>query len=316
MAQDKVEKILNLCESWKNAAYQDDGGLGIGEATEKYRLLSNDIKFHELNYKEMQAACIGLTRVLLHKGLNAIVDFDHLFFWSWSAEVLLHSDLKYFSEDEREIRELFKTTIRSTLAGVNPPVSNKEEWEKQRKKDEFVEFNTEQLIMKKSLITAYLVFPLLEAVLKKTCKKYVDYSGKARTDFSVPNGYGGSRTYGTSGRTYCSSLRDLLFLLYNNVANDNLKEKLTFIREHISELSGEKDPFSLIYDWRNSSLHGETNFPTIGGTLLNLVILIALNEIKDIYNQFREKVLEKVQWEMQSYKLAGHRPHWSFYPPF
>lgn len=310
---DDSEKILELCELWIDAAIKNDGELRIGKETVKYRLLKNEIKFHELNYKEMQSACIGLTKVLLHKGLNTVIDYDHLYFWSWTAEVFLYSDIKYFSKENHEIKELFKTIIHSNLAGVTKPTSSKKEWEQQRKKEKLVEFNTKQLIMKKNLITAYLLFPLLEGVLRRKCSQYIDYSGKVKKDFLVPNGYGGSRKYQKTQR--CSSLRDLLYLFYNNVSSDNLKHKVSIMREHISTFSDD-DAFDLIYNWRNTSLHGESNFPTIGGTLLNLVILIVLDDIKDIYNDIRPKIWEKVKKDFKSYKITDQRSPWSYYPPF
>ena len=318
MEENKKQLIKRLCESWINSAYQTDGSIGIGVNTEKCRLLTNNIVFHELTYEETQAACVGLTHVLLLKGMNTIIDRDHLVFWSWMGELFSSRETGYFGTEEFQIQKLFEVVIRASLAGIQPPVRNQEEWEVQNQIRELTEFNTLQLVTNSSLVQAYLVFPLLEAVIKKACREYIDYSGKVITDFTVSKKDGTIQNYGCSGqgKRFCSSLRDLLFLLYYNVADVDLKEQITLVRQHIFELDNQEDPFDLIYRWRNSSLHGETSYPTIGGTLLNLVILIALAEIKQNYELIKSKTWSRVQWELQSFNYTKHRSPWSFYPPF
>ncbi|TGE37507.1 hypothetical protein E4K67_12190 [Desulfosporosinus fructosivorans] len=318
MEENKKELIKRLCESWISAVYQEDGSIGIGGNSEKYRLLNNKIVFHELAFEETQAACIGLTHVLLLKGMNTIIDMDHLVYWSWMGEVLSSKDTGYFLPEEYSIQKLFEIVIRATLAGIRLPVHDRQEWEEQIRIGELTEFNTRELVTNKSRVQTYLVFPLLEAVIKKACFKYVDYSGKVVSNFSVIKKDGHKVDYVPSGRgkKACSSLRDLLCLLYNEVADSDLKTQITLVRKYISELDDQEDPFDLIYRWRNSSLHGETSYPTIGGTLLNLVLLIALAQIRQNFESVRAKVLDKVKWELQSHNYTKHRSPWSFYPPF
>jgi hypothetical protein len=309
---DKSNQILQLCESWIESVYNNsDGGISIGGSSEQFRLLANGIQFHELSFEEIQAACIGLTRVLLLKGMNTFISFDHHFFWSWVAQVLLDRETGYFKEDESDIRELFSTCIRASLAGIRNPQMT---WEEYRERDRLMEFNTRELVANNHLILAYLSFPLLEATLKKACQDYVDYSGKVLEDFEIRTGK--RKKYIANGRTIVSSLGELLSLLYDNVANRDLKAKLTDIRSHIREIDNSKDPFYVIYHWRNSSLHGQESFATIGGTVLNISIIIALNEIKEKYEEIRQRIFEKVVWDLQTANYTSHRPHWSYYPPF
>jgi hypothetical protein len=240
---------------------------------------------------------MGLTRVLLLNGMNTVIDMDHLVFWSWMGELFSSRETCYFKTEEHPIQKLFEIVIRTTLAGIRPPIRDRQEWETQRKIRELTEFNTRELVSNSSLVQAYLVFPLLEAVIKKACSNYVDYSGKVVSHFSVNKKDGRIQNYVCSGqgKKSCSSLRDLLFLLYDEVAGADLRQQITLVRQHILELDDQEDPFDLIYRWRNSSLHGETSYPTIGGTLLNLVILIALSEIRQDYEIVRSKVWDRVQ---------------------
>lgn len=317
MSQTMEQRIRQLCDTWINAAQQPEGGFAIGGATEQYRLHRNGISFHALSYDEIQAACTGLSKVLLFKGLNTVIDLDHQLFWAWAGEVLLSPRSSFFANEEIEIRQLFETCIRAALAGVTPPPQSREDWERQRELSELVEFNTRQLVLNAHLALAYLAFPLLEAVLKKVCHKYVDYSGNVVTAFNVPRSGGGVRQYVPNDpqKGRCSSLRDLLFL-YETVSDVDLRPRIDEMRQQISGLGKSADPFDLVYSWRNDSLHGRTSFRTIGGTLLNLVVLIAFNQIRSDYSSRRDLIWENVQRDMGMFRFTGHRSPWSYYPPF
>ncbi len=314
----KEQIIQTLCDKWVNAVQQPGGGFAIGAATEQYRLHRNGIEFHELDYGEVQAACAGLGRVLLLKGLNTVIDLDHQLFWAWAGEMLLPPNSDFFSRDELELHNLFETCIRAALAGVSPPPQSTEDWERRRALSELVEFNTKQLALNAHLVLAYLGLPLMEGLLKKVCSKYVDYSGEVVNAFDVPTATGGVRNYvpGDPKKGKCSSLRDLLFLLYQKVADPDLHARLDDVRELLKNLDNTRDPFDQLYLWRNQSLHGQTNFSTIGGMLLNLSTLIAFNRIRGNYERRRNEVWGSAQQEIKALRLTGHRSPWSYYPPF
>lgn len=298
----KTKDIIQLCENWKKAAYQDDGRIIMDANSEQYRLLANNIQFHELDSKQIQDACIGLANVLLVKGMNTIVSADHHYFWAWVAQILIHRKSGYFTEQDENTKELFITCIRVALSGTFP------------RQYEGMDLHTQEFVMRDNLIMAHLSFPLLEAIVKKACKDYVDYKGRVLQDFSILGRQGRIVRYSRSTRkNRISSLGDLLSLLHQTVANDNLKERLTSIRSHLSTIDS-SDPFYLIYDWRNSSLHGQGSYSSIGGTVLNIVIAIALDEIADIYDEHREKIWGKIQWVIGNSPIS-YKSHLDFYPP-
>ncbi len=309
------QKIRELCDSWCNSVQQPGGGIAIGGQSEQYRLLRNGLQFHELGFDQLVATIDGLTKVLLLPGLNTIVDQDHFGLWSWCSEVILYRETGFFANEEHELIKLFETCIRSSLVHCRKPAATKEEWQQQVETDQQLSHNSRYFLQELSLTLAYLAFPLLEAVSKKVCSSYVAMDGVVTAKFDVPNKAGGVREYDPNGRwnqKQCSSLRDLLFLIHLNVANDELKNALDEFRNHIATLDNSEDPFDVVYKWRNQSLHGSTSFQTIGGTLLNLVLLIVIHQLSDRYDSLKDKTLEHCRWEMQS----GHRSPWSFYPPY
>ena len=305
-----AKEITRLCEEWCLASKTPEGGIGIGSATEKYRLLKNGVVFHELGYEALCSALIGTAHVLLRPGLNVIVDWDHMFLWSWCGELLLSPRSEYFPYEQYEIKTLAETTVRASLVHCKKPSKSREEWKEQWRIDDLQSHHAKVFLTQSYLVLSYLAFPLLEALLKRACSQFIDFDGRVKSQFLLPKEKGGQKRY--KPNDVCSSLRDLLFLHFNTVANVDLVTKLTAYRTHFKELDDGIDPFDLIYMWRNQSLHGASVFQTIGGTLLNLAFLIAISELQDRFVEHRDLILKHCKWEAQS----GHRSPWSYYPPY
>jgi len=305
-SQDRSQLITDLCDSWVGAA-TGGGGLQLGADTEKFRLRNNGIQAHDLDYAELRATCIGLTKVLLHPGLNTVIDWDHQALWAWCAEVLAGSRAQFFSANERELKDLLGIACRAALAGVSKPGPGG--FEEARRRSEMMEPNAQQLVMRAHQVLVYLAFPLLEGILRKVGRNYVDYDGRVLAPFQ-----GRTRQYKVGDR--CNSLADLLGLLYSAVASADLKRALTEFRQHLSRLVAGTDPFDTIFEWRNSSLHGSTSLPTIGGTIFTMALLIALDQVEATYQALRSDTLQQVRWELQTGGITHHRSPWSYYPPW
>ena len=307
-------RIAHLCDSWIAAVQRPDGGMGIGGNTEQFRLLRNGISFHDLTYEELRAACLGLGRVLLLRGLNTVIDFDHLFFWSWCAEILLSRESPAFTPAQRELAELYGTSTRTALANAKRPAGSKEDFLQQRDNHRYIPFHLNEMGHHAHLILAYLSFPLLEGVTKQACAEYVDFHGTVLRPFDAPRTGGSPRHYTVDKR--CSSLRDLLHLLHAYVASPSLKSAIDEYSAHLEVLDDAMEPFDLLHSWRNSSLHGQASYPTIGGTVFNIATLILLDRVSAQYAAVREFTWTKVQWELRSAGTQSDRSPSSYYPPF
>lgn len=304
--------IAKLCDDWCAASIPLEGGLSLGGEAEKFRLLKNGVVFHELKQEELCEAIIGLSKVLLLPGLNAVVNDDHFALWSWCGELILAPRSHYFPDEQWEIQSLYAASIHAALAGCRRPAQTLAEWQEQCRIEELQPHHAKQLLQKSGLVLAYLAFPLLEAVLKRACAAYVSFDGRVLSPFSVPKKHGGQRQYAPKSGSQCSSLRDLLWLHGAEVAGPKLKILLDRFREHLATLDRGQDPYDLVYGWRNQSLHGSTNFQTIGGTILNLSLLISLFEIENKFEDSRLQAIENCRWEARS----PSKSPWSFYPPY
>jgi len=302
--------IRNLCDKWCDASTTSDGGMAIGNQTEQFRLLANGIVFHELSHDQVCVALVALSKVLLRPGMNTIVDQDHFGIWSWSGELLLSPRAAVFTAQQREIKSLFEANLHAALTHCRKPTSSREEWQAQNQIEQQLQHHAGQLLQGSSLVLAYLSFPLLEAILKRACAAFISLDGTVISQFRVPRRNGTVREY--NPQEQCSSIRDLLYLHHTNTAPATLQAFINEFRSHIQFLDSSKDPFDLIYEWRNDSLHGTSNYQTIGGTILSLALLISIFEIEADFEDRRQRAVEHCKREAQ----FGHKSPWSFYPPY
>lgn len=313
------DDINILCEKWLKESTLPEGGFSISHDSEKYRLLTNSIKFHELNHEALCSALIGLTRVLIHPGCNSIVSNDHIMLWAWCGELITGPLSQVYSVDQYQIKNLYQTAIHAALANCRNPLNipkTRAEAIEQSKIQQLQPYHSREFLHKSHLILAYLGFPLLEAVLKRSCSKYIQFDGTVIKKFSVPGRNGNPKIYDVAKpgkqRNSCSSMRDLLLLHSAEVAAPELKILINQFGTHLKNIDPAQEPFDLIYSWRNQSLHGSTSFNTIGGTILSLSLLISLFEIRDIFEQHRSKMAENC---IRDPRFAMITPS-SFYPPY
>lgn len=303
---DRTKLISDLCDSWVAAA-TGAGGIQIGGQSEKFRLRVNGLAPHDFTYPELRAAALGLTRVLLLPGLNTVIDFDHQALWAWCAELLVGSRGTFFSASEHELKGLMGLACRASLAGAARP--GRYGFEESRKQYEAMEPNARELVTHSHEVLAYLAFPLLEGVLRKVANQYVTYDGK------VLQAFAGKNVQYPAGKR-CSNLGDLLRLVESQIAAADLQQALADIQAHLTVLSPQQDPYDLIFEWRNSSLHGSARLPTIGGTVLFIAFVVALDNIKGDYDTLRLDAIKRIGWEVQTTSLTRQRSPWSYYPPW
>ena len=283
-------------------------------------LLVNGIVLHDLDFDEVRAACLGLSSTLLHPNVAATPSEDLEWFWAWCTHVIAGPRSPYIGQGEWELRELFGLVCRVILARMAlPPHLPTEEdglaWQGEGiPQREFLEVNphARQLVSHAYLLVTYLGFPLLEALLKKESGEFVASDGTVLRAFAVPRAEGRRRDF-RDGMT-CSSIRDLLWLVYDNVASAELRSDLDELQTQLAPLSEDTgDGFNVLYRWRNSSLHRAAALTTVGGTVFNVAILVALHTISEEYEQLREAARREPG--MPSTYSTPTNNAWSFYPP-
>lgn len=302
------QEIRRLTDLWYQTFVRPNGYNGF--EAEQYRLHKNGIAFHELDYDALCTACTCLTKQLLLPERNCFMNLDHFLLWSWIAELLLERPGPLSHSIDREISQLAETAARAALTNASRPMRPREAFEYETEVDTLLNRNARYLINHSSVVLSYISFPLLEAVARRACSAYVDMSGVTQQPFERANG----SLYAVGSR--CNSVRDMLRLLRDRVARDDLKNNLIDVFSHIERIVGASDGCSVIYDWRNSSLHGETTHQTIGGTVFGLALIIALSDIEDRYMQLRDAATVRIRQQQLVAQMGVNLSPFGFYPPF
>lgn len=288
---DKIALIESLYDEYIHSVTGPNNSLQIGRDSNKYRLLENNILFHECSYEEIQACLVYLCKTSLINNVLVATYNDHFCLWSWCINLLIERHGAYYdSEREPELKMLFEMCSSAAMSihawDIHAPmehVRNYAELHSARNNYFSGEFNN-----KKGFALSYLCFPLLESVTRKYCNEYVNYDGTIKKDFTITQNNGNSREYKT-GKTI-SNLCHMLYLVTSTTKDEKLKKSIISACEIFK--SNNKKGFEAIFSWRNSSLHGESNHAGIGAALFTLSLLVMLDKIKNEYNQHKKNIIE------------------------
>lgn len=317
MSMDRAIKIKNLCSEYCKSFLRPDNIMVFDEA-HKFELLNNSFQFHELEHDELLASIIGLSQTSMQKDRSVLLNGDHYHLWSWCGELLFHSNIQSRAAGDREHNQLYELVIRGTLARSNGSefFENYHDYIQNRARiqNHFATYFVDESY----LAVSYLVFPLLEGLLKRLSHAYISMDGKILQDFDIetPNGvtrYVAKRQK-KGDKDKCSSVRDLLYLYQIHIASYEQNRLIDEFNTHLKTFDSSTSPNELIGKWRNESLHGTTSYESIGIAILNYCLLLSIGEGNNDYLQCREQATKKSRWEYGCNPLDRSRR--SFYPPY
>lgn len=250
-----------------------------------------------LNYDELVSKCLELSGSLfMDDRMNSIVTPEHKFYWAWIGELFYTTECFFSHNDKPNLSILFLQNLKLLLSHHGGA-------------DGYIRY----IDINDSLIVSYLIFPYLEFLLKKMNSEFVDMDGKVKKEFlgSSKNGSNSKYAPKKGGKNKCSSIEDLLFLLFDQASN-SLKTRLEEF-DTISKSKFGKHLWALIGDWRNTTLHGQTNYMTIGGFVFNICSIIMLDTIKDQFEQVKLDSADNFKFRLSTrgYKYFPY----GFYPP-
>ncbi len=310
---DRVQLITDLCQAWVDEIVQPDGSIIVRLDAKDNPLTRNGLFPHSMTHAELRAATLGLLNVLSIPNYQVIGPDDKLL-WGWCAEIF-DTGYGYFqprSPADMELRSLFMATAHASLADPQIVVAH----ERDPLALQALPTSTRQalaLIEDHSTVSAYLCFPLLEGVLRKTLGEFVARDGGVLKPFSVAGiAYGRPK-----GRLQCNSLAHMLHLLESDQQEKGgaLADDLAVASNHLrrSQPGTGKHPYEMIGFWRNSSLHGNVSLINMGARLFHLVNLIALHNLIDVklqpadYDHLADMARRRIASQASAVR-------WSYYP--
>src|SRR5690606_26151529 len=126
----------------------------------------------------------------------------------------------------------------------------------------------------------YLVYPLLEAVLKRYLSGFIGPDGRVNRAFDLIMRCGAIKKYRRGASI--SSIAILLRILLQYSDDPDLKLELETLFTKIEEIYPSENAADVIYKkWRNAALHGDRHVPTASGVVLNIILLIAIASVSE-----------------------------------
>jgi hypothetical protein len=289
----------------KEKAFQvtNDGAITYdSKISEHYDLINHGAHFPTFDFSALITAVCYLTKFSIREHGNTFITHDLRHTWAWCAELLLSYTDEHWDILKREpIRELLKLATYAALSNGKGVLSGQEN-------QDHAHFEN-NLLNEKDTILDYLAFPLIESVTKLACREYIAHNGSIIKNIKIRHPTN-NKIINLKAPDYCSSIKNLLHLMYETCNSPTLRESIDKITECIKTAHGEH-PFDQIFRWRNGALHGEMEPKAAGSLLLSMSLLILLHEIENDFESIRKAVHFK--WEYQN--IRGDNKPFNFYPP-
>jgi hypothetical protein len=325
MSLSNSDKIRQICRHSAGIKKYADGTVGIDDLSPSGSIMGSGLRFHDIEFEALQVACVEVLRTLHPNGRIMILSSDHKYLWSWCLQLIINNHRKCLKNNDGLLKMVFTVSALclSERPGEDsglPPARDRTEFMARARArslavDSVLGARAQEVLEQTSGILSYIVFPFLEAVLKKSLSNFVGMDGEIRKTFQKFRS--GRKPY-KIGDWPCSSLLDLLFLFECEITDNNLKCRISEYKLIVEELYPGKSAFETIYKFRNQSLHGTEEATIISGIILNLIFLIVLQEISADYETARVDAAMAGRAEVERRSRAGspgRRPFFSVYPP-
>lgn len=202
---------------------------------------------------------IGLTRLL-----QTQITEDHTEYW-WFTYANLKSTNERMEIISPELIENFELMLDLVLVKRDPVVLDQLE-------DEY-----RNITSNSNVLATYLGYPTLEGFIKTACRKDIDIGGKVRQNRRIRKlGPREQRDYYSPEDT-CSDLGSLIWHLETEVTRPEHEVRMAELREEIGELY-DTEPnyvYGMLRNFRNNSLHGQTQGVKERGVLLNIISMVS-----------------------------------------
>jgi hypothetical protein len=246
----------------------------VGADSERFRLTNNGLEFPALAFDALVDSIIGLSKTLMRPKKIVFVHQDHVELWAWCGELMLSVAGKQFmrndpskeSKEDDQFEMLFATVVHAALARYDVFLEDRASAEARDWGRTLLPHHGRMYLHDANIALSYLVFPFLDAVLKRACNKYVAMDGSVQNDFTVPRPQPGrpDDNYLAASNRKCSSIFALLHCHHKYVADPELQRHIEELIKPIEAVDTSKSAFLNIFNWRNETLHGQETAQFVG----------------------------------------------------
>lgn len=310
----KAESLIDeYVKRWKRPAFRgifEDNNFGF----EGLQLVRNGFSFVDFTYDELSKLAVLLTREL-----RGQINWDHKFFWSYCAFLTFHL---------RHQVDLFKDhDWQSAFADLINLVLSRRKVDRWREightnaysvATQYVNTHLLEITSSKWGISGPLSCSVLEGLMRRKNKDYVNIDGSVKSNFSIIDANGKKRSYAVG--KWLNRVNDSV-RCFEQVTIPNRKRPcicLSEIKEEFCSIYPARqgsDAYDVIYGWRNDLMHGNQYWLDRVPVLLNLMCLFIIDEIDPtIYDLKKDERKHHLEWKQQTRGLGSRAP-WDVFPP-
>lgn len=310
----KAESIIDeYVRRWKRPAFQgifEDNDFGF----EGLQLIRNGFSFVDFTHAELSKLAVLLTREL-----RGQINWDHKFFWSFCAFLTFRLRPQVDLFRNHDWQPAFASLINLVLSGRKV-----DRWRGIQSTNaysvvtQYVNTHLLEISSSKWEISGPLTFSVLEGLVRRKNKDYVNVDGSVKSNFSVFDATGKKRSY-EAGK-WLNRVNDSM-RCFEQITIPNRDRPCTCLSEIKKEFCSiypapqRSDVYDVIYRWRNDLMHGNQHWLDRVPVLLNLMCLFVVDEIDPaIYDSKRDELKTHLEWEQRTRGLGSRAP-WDVFPP-
>jgi hypothetical protein len=312
---EKAEQLINAyVDCWRKqrptfSGIFEDNDFGC----EKLQLIQNEFSFEELTHNEISKLASLLTREL-----RGQINWDHKFFWSYCGFLTFNlRGIDLFNDHNWQ--HAFVNLVNLVLSGRKWSLWRGGQFTNTYSlANKLINAHLLETESSKWQISGPLTFSVLEGLMRRKNKNYVNTNGLVTNNFSIGDCNGNTRNFVT-GKSL-NRLKDSL-RCFEQVTIPYRGRSCTCLTEIKTEFaalyptSPTKDVYDLVDEWRNDLMHGNQYWMDRVPILLNLICLLVIDEIDPIfYNSKKNELKQHIDW-VQKTRTFGIRPQWDLFPP-
>jgi hypothetical protein len=313
-----VDQISNLVDSYvacwtphrpNYSGIYEDNDFGC----EHFQIFRNGFSIETFTHEE-----ISLVVPLLTRELRGQINTDHKTLWAWSAQLpMWHTGIELFRDHDWV--SAFQSLVHLSLASQRRVPAGPSYLAFQQAASGYVNSHLMTVAMEKHLVGGPLSLSVLEGLLRRKNRSYVDTSGLIIRQFAITDSGNQSQTYGPPTTRKRLNRIDDSFRLFEQLTTADRSRAcigLAQMKQEILRLYNAADVYDLVDSWRNELIHGNQYWMDRLPIVLNLACLLVIDEIiPSDYDQKLPEIQRRLEWSNQIDTHSSIRPGWEIYPP-
>ena len=285
---------------------------------ENLQIIRNGFNPEDFNHSELCQLATLLTREL-----RGQINWDHKSFWAWCAFLAIHfdRDVSLFSDKDcqsgfKDLVNLVLSSQRRSAAGEYPRL-----WTRALR---YVNNHLLQTWENKWQIAGPLTFSVLEGLLRRKNKDYLNKDGSVKRCFSISDPQKGTKVFDPNGHNTRLNRIDESIRCFEELVTIDRERSCPHLEQMKIEIASlyppsGSDVYDMIDVWRNDLIHGKEYWQNRVPVLINLICLLVIDEIEPAFYdsqiadlkgivEFRSKI-------RKNRRARGDSAPWLLFPP-